>query len=232
MPKPSPSLRRQGLLQLKPYPSFVTFEGTEGSGKSTLMRAVALLLEAQGFCCTQTREPGGTPVAEAIRTLILNSTMAPWTELFLYEAARAEHLAQTIEPALERGEIVLCDRYTDSSLAYQGMARGLRWSQVQTLNRIATQGRLPDLTVFLDLPPAIGLRRASDPNRFEKEGLAFQRSVRQGYLKARAESPERWLTLRPRPEDTPELLAQKVLRALQTRGLPRQQKPTRTKTRD
>src|SRR4051794_21042564 len=120
---------------------FVTFEGTEGAGKSTLIRALARLLEKDGEAVVVTREPGGNPVAEKIREVILSEGMDPWAELFLYEAARAEHLAKVIRPALASGKIVLCDRYADSSLAYQAHARGLPWKAVKSLNRIATQGK-------------------------------------------------------------------------------------------
>jgi dTMP kinase len=109
--------------------------------------------------------------------------------------------------------VVLCDRFIDSTLAYQSYARGLPWNQVKILNRIATQGISPDCVVFLDLPPAIGLKRASDPNRFEAEGLAFQKKVRVGFLKAKAERPQSWIAVKPKNR-TPEALAQQVIRAL------------------
>jgi dTMP kinase len=169
-----------------------------------------------GYKSCQTREPGGNPLAEKIRNLILANSMNPWTELFLYEAARAEHLAQTILPSLKRGEIVLCDRFTDSTLAYQSHARGLPWKQVKILNRIATAGFQPRLTVFLDIDPEVGLRRAQDPNRFEAEGLEFQQKVRKGFLKARAERPTKWLTLRS-DKFTPPQLAEKVVQHLITK---------------
>lgn len=175
---------------------FITFEGTEGAGKSTLMREVARRLREAGHDVIETREPGGTPVAEKIREVILGHGMNPWTELFLYEAARAEHLATTVEPALARGAIVLCDRFTDSTLAYQAHARGLPWKDVAALNRAATRGLKPHLTVLLDLDPAEGLKRAQDPNRFEAEGVAFQARVRQGFLRSRKLDPKRWFTLR------------------------------------
>lgn len=175
---------------------FITFEGTEGAGKSTLMREVARRLREAGHDVIETREPGGTPVAEKIREVILGHTMNPWTELFLYEAARAEHLATTVEPALARGAIVLCDRFTDSTLAYQAHARGLPWKDVAALNRAATRGLKPHLTILLDLDPAEGLKRAQDPNRFEAEGVAFQARVRQGFLRSRKLDPKRWFTLR------------------------------------
>lgn len=204
----------------------VTFEGTEGAGKSTLIRAVAEALKARGRRVTQTREPGGSPVAESIRGLILEHAMDPWTELFLYEAARAEHLAQTVRPALARGEIVLCDRFTDSSLAYQSAARGLPWKKVAELNRAATQGLAPHLTVLLDIDPAVGLRRARVQTRFEAEGVEFQKKVRRGFLKARSEQPRRWLVLKAM-SGTPEQLAHAVVQQMESRSLLGQRKRKR-----
>ncbi len=192
----------------------MTFEGTEGAGKSTLIRTLAEILRQKNQSVTVTREPGGDPLAEKLRTLILENSMDPRTELFLYEAARAEHLARTVLPALKRGEIVLCDRFTDSSLAYQAHARGLPWKDVCQANQLATQGLIPHLTVWLDIDPEQGLRRAQDPNRFEAEGVAFQKKVRAGFLKASREiKPKRWLRLKARTE-SPEELAQAVLKKL------------------
>ena len=195
---------------------FVTFEGTEGAGKSTLLRAIASQLEARQIPHTLTREPGGSAVAEKIRALILGDAMDARAELLLYEAARAEHLARTVRPALELGHLVLCDRFTDSSLAYQGHARGLPWKEVHQANRLATAGLKPGLTVLLDIDPKTGLDRAQDRNRFEDEGLAFQKKVRQGFLKARREDPRRWLVL-PARGKTPDELAERVLNEIRKR---------------
>jgi len=175
---------------------FITFEGTEGAGKSTLMAALKSELERAGIRVVSTREPGGVPVAEKIRTVILENEMSSWTELFLYEAARAEHLDQVVLPALRSGKWVLCDRFTDSSLAYQGHARGLPWKKVETLNALATQGLEPDLVVWLDIDPARGLKAAQNPNRFEAEGVAFQTKVRAGFTKAMKRRPRHWLKLK------------------------------------
>lgn len=197
---------------------FITFEGTEGAGKTTLIRAIVERLSPSTV--TLTREPGGNPTAERIRELILAHPMDPWCELFLYEAARAEHLTTVIRPALERGEIVLCDRYTDSSLAYQAHARGLNWDQVNRLNRIATQGLAPHLTVLIDIDPATGLARANDRNRFEDEGVAFQARVRQGFLKAKRQNPKRWLVLKAEDRNgavPAAKLAERVVRELKSR---------------
>jgi dTMP kinase len=193
---------------------FITFEGTEGAGKSTLIQAVARALRKAGRNgVVITREPGGTTVAERIRATILDHEMDPWTEVFLYEAARAEHLAEVVRPALARGRVVLCDRFTDSTLAYQAHARGLPWARIAALNDLATQGLRPDLTVFLDIDPAVGLRRAKVRTRFEAEGVAFQKKVRQGFLKARRLEPRRFLTL-DAMGGLPDELAAQVLRRM------------------
>jgi dTMP kinase len=192
---------------------FITFEGTEGAGKSTLIRAFSKQLRQKKIKVCLTREPGGPSLSEKIRHLILKEKMAPWTELFLYEAARYEHVSRTIRPALERGAVVLCDRFTDSSLAYQGYARGIDWKDVALVNQLAIQGTEPDFTVFLDIDPAEGLKKAQVQTRFEKEGIAFQKKVRKGYLKARAENPSRWITLKTQ-SGTPEELSKKLIHIL------------------
>lgn len=195
---------------------FITFEGTEGAGKSTLIAELAKLLEAKGHSVVSTREPGGSKVAERIRSVILEEEMDPWTEAFLYEASRAEHLKKTIEPALRRKAIVLCDRFADSTLAYQGMARGLDWKTLRALNKIATGGLTPKLTVFVDIDPARGLKDAKDPNRFEAEGVAFQTRVRKGFLKIIREEPKRFIKITAR-SGTPTEMAAALLRLLQKR---------------
>jgi dTMP kinase len=175
---------------------FITFEGTEGCGKSTLIRNLSARLQKLGVPHLVTREPGGTRTAEKIRKIILNEEMDPLTELFLYEAARAEHFKTTVAPALKQGHWVLCDRFTDSTLAYQGYARGIPLHMIRTLNRIASQKRSPDLTLFLDLPVEIGLERASDPNRFEREGVEFQKKVRKGFLEIAKKEKARFRVIR------------------------------------
>jgi dTMP kinase len=192
---------------------FITFEGTDGAGKSTLIGLLADRLKQQGRSVTVTREPGGSPVAERIREILLKEAMDPWTELFLYEASRAEHLARTILPALERGDWVLCDRFADSSLAYQGQARGLPWAEVERLNKVATRGLKPDLTVWLDVDPATGLDRVRDKTRFEAEGLEFQKRVRAGFARAARQAPKRWLKLKTESAG-PDELAVRVLTRL------------------
>ncbi|MBC7384763.1 MAG: dTMP kinase [Cryobacterium sp.] len=206
MKAPTSSLPHSGI--------FISFEGTEGAGKSTLILALAERLIDEGFQVVTTREPGGSAVAEKIRALILGEPMDAWTEAFLYEAARAEHLAKTVVPALRSSTkqdpvIVLCDRFTDSTLAYQGMARGLDWKTLKKLNAIATAGLKPRLTVFVDIDPAQGLKDAKDPNRFEAEGTAFQTKVRKGFLKTIREEPGRFLKVQAR-SGSPEQMAHEL----------------------
>ncbi|MFN7685606.1 MAG: dTMP kinase [Oligoflexia bacterium] len=203
---------------------FITFEGTEGAGKSTLIAELRAQLETQGIKAVPTREPGGVAVAEKIRDIILHNEMSPWTELFLYEAARAEHLAEVILPALARGDWVLCDRFTDSTLAYQGHARGLPWKAISVLNQMATGGLEPDHVVWLDIDPALGLSVASDPNKFEAAGVKFQKKVRAGFLKAMKQDarrrPKKWLRVAARsalPAEMAAVVLQKI-QAKKTRG--------------
>jgi dTMP kinase len=168
---------------------FVTFEGIEGSGKSTQVRRLAAHLEGKGVPCLVTLEPGGTPLADEIRSLLLTpreETVFPETELLLYEAARAQHVRGVILPALHAGKAVLCDRFYDATTAYQGYARGLNAATVATLNGIAAGELVPDLTLLFDLPPETGFariaKRGGTADRMERESLAFHRSVRDGYL--------------------------------------------------
>lgn len=184
----------------------ISFEGTEGCGKSTLIRNLVQRFKINGIDVLSTREPGGSPVAEKIREILLHEEMDPLTELFLYESARAEHFEKVIAPALKAKKIVLCDRFTDSTVAYQGFARKLDLKQIETLNRIATRNRAPDLSFFLDLPVEEGLARATDPNRFEKAGIAFQKKVRQGFLYSIRKDKKRWQVLKVRNR-TPESIA-------------------------
>lgn len=168
---------------------FITFEGGEGSGKSTVMKDVAARLTKEGYKLVLTREPGGTPIAEEIRNVILdkaNTKMDPRTEALLYAASRRQHLIEKIWPALERGEIVLCDRYLDSSLAYQGGARGLGVDEVLSINMFATEGEYPDLTLLFDLEPEEGLKRIEknkgrEVNRLDLEKLEFHKKVRDNF---------------------------------------------------
>lgn len=178
---------------------FITLEGIEGAGKSSLQRLLAEALTAQGRVVCTTREPGGTPLAEEIRTLTLARRadgMPATTELLLMFAARAAHVAQRIEPSLARGEWVLCDRFTDATRAYQGAGRGVPAAAIEALAGIAHPGLAPDLTLLLDLPPETGLQRvrqrAAAGDRFEDEAVEFFRRVRAGYLTQARLEPSRF----------------------------------------
>lgn len=180
--------------------TFITLEGTDGAGKSTQALLLADYLKRQGMEFVLTREPGGgaaAPVSERIRAILLDPLleMGPLTELILYEAARAEHVDKVIRPALAANKVVVCDRYTDSTLAYQGGARGLPRPVIEQLNRIATGGLKPDLTILLDLPSDEGLRKAllrsGRGDRLENEGQEFQRLVRAGFLAGARREPRR-----------------------------------------
>lgn len=195
---------------------FITFEGTDGAGKSTLIRALEKRLASAGQRVLCTREPGGSQLAEKIRSILMTENMDRMTELFLFEASRAEHLAMTVRPALHDGKIVLCDRYADSSLAYQGMARGIPWKTVLEANRLAIQGFVPHLTVLLDIDPVFALERAQEKNRNEKEGADFQIKVRSGFLKAMRTDPKRWFRLKIKDQSA-ELLADTVYAEIQRR---------------
>ena len=180
---------------------FITFEGIDGAGKSTHIAGLADAFRAAGRAVTLTREPGGTPLAEKLRDLVLNDPMDPLCEALLMFAARRDHLQQVIEPALARGDVVLCDRFTDATFAYQGSGRGFdlnvlrqleQWVQVQPgSDRL----RQPDLTVWFDLPPAVAAQRlatARVPDRFESQPLAFFERVAAGYAQRLNESPDRF----------------------------------------
>jgi dTMP kinase len=180
---------------------FVTFEGGEGSGKSTQLERLATRLRARGLDPLVTREPGGTPLAEGIRELLLDPGRrpSPMAEALLMEAARAELVTSLIRPALSSGRIVLCDRYDDSTLAYQGGGRGLDAELLRALNRAATGGLEPDLTLLFDLDPALGLarraRNSSSVNRLDREPEAFHARVRARYLELAAAEPRRFVVL-------------------------------------
>ncbi len=176
---------------------FITFEGVEGGGKSTQATLLKDYLESQGCAVLQTREPGGTAIGEAIRGILLDPKhhgMAPAAELFLYEAARAQLVAERIRPALDAGNIVLCDRFFDSTTAYQGAGRAFVHETLEPLHALATGGLRPDLTLVLDLPIAEGLRRAARtgaPDRIEQEPLEFHERVREGFLALARREPDR-----------------------------------------
>src|SRR2546425_13218441 len=172
---------------------FVTFEGVDWSGKSTQAALLAGWLSEEGRKVLLTREPGGTPVAEAVREVVLHGhDMTPWAEAALYAAARAEHVEHAIRPALERGEDVVCDRYIDSSVAYQGFARGLGEDKVLELNLTVTRGLLPERTFLVLLDPEEARQRgAGEPDRIEREGADFMRRADAAYRSLAAVSPVR-----------------------------------------
>jgi dTMP kinase len=178
---------------------FVTFEGIEGSGKSTHLRLLAAVLRAAGHGVVETREPGGTALGRSLRDLLLRPSVAPpepLAELLLYCADRAQHASEVIRPALAAGQIVLCDRFSDSTIAYQGYGRGLDLATVRALDAEARRDLEPDLTFLLDCPPATGLARArgrsGTGDRFEQEALAFHEAVRHGFHVLAAAAPERY----------------------------------------
>jgi dTMP kinase len=175
---------------------FLTFEGPEGAGKSTQIRLLAAWLQEQGFSVVETREPGGTRLGQGIRQLLLHQDqMSAEAEYLLYSADRAEHMQTLIRPALAQGQTVLCDRWLDSSLAYQGFGRGLDLDWLRAVAQGAVQGVQPDKTFLFDLPPEVGLARLDSPDRLERESIEFHRRVRQGYLKLAAAEPERFVVL-------------------------------------
>jgi dTMP kinase len=182
---------------------FISFEGIDGAGKSTHIDALAAAFRTQGRPVTLTREPGGTPLAEKLRAMVLNDAMDALTEVLLIFAARRDHLQQVIEPALARGDVVLCDRFTDATFAYQGAGRGFDLRILTTLEQWVQQRpgaggsgvRQPDLTVWFDLAPDIAARRltgARIPDRFEAQPVGFFEQVRAGYARRMAESPKRF----------------------------------------
>ncbi|MGI6737550.1 MAG: dTMP kinase [Anaerovoracaceae bacterium] len=174
---------------------FITVEGGDGAGKSTQLDFIRRYLEDRGENALFTREPGGTPISEKIRAIILdkhNTDMSPITEMLLYAASRAQHVQQLIGPALSRGRIVVCDRFVDSSIVYQGYARGLG-DQVSVVNGYAIGGYLPDITFLLKVDPAVGAARIEDAehDRLENESPAFHEKVYQGYLRLEQQFPDR-----------------------------------------
>jgi dTMP kinase len=177
---------------------FITFEGIDGAGKSSHIEALAAWLRERGHAVQVTREPGGTPLAERLRDLVLHQPMDALTESLLVFAARRDHLATAIEPALAAGTTVLCDRFTDASFAYQGGGRGVPQQVLQTLESWVQQGRQPDLTLWFDLPPALAAQRrgaARDPDRFEQQDEAFFTRVRDGYARRCADAPARFVRI-------------------------------------
>jgi len=178
---------------------FITFEGGEGCGKSTHSRLLLKKLEQQNIPAILTHEPGGTPLGNELRNLLKRrrgSPISPEAELFLLAASRAQLVAETIRPALEEGKVILCDRFTHSTMVYQGYGRGLDFTAIKMVNNMATRHLNPDLIVLLDIQPEQGLaRKRSLKDRFELEDLSFHRRVREGYLKLAEAEPDRWLMI-------------------------------------
>ena len=189
---------KRSLKKQKGNGRLITFEGGEGAGKTTLIDRIYASLTKKGCATIKTREPGGTPLGKEIRTLLLHGqaeAICPRAELFLFLADRAHHVKEVILPALEEGKIVLCDRFNDSTLAYQGAARHLDTTLLHSLCFAATEGLSPDLTLYLDLDPKIGLERAKNhdvPDRLEKENLTFHEEVRAGFLSLAQKEPDRF----------------------------------------
>ena len=177
---------------------FVAFEGGEGAGKSTQETLLSQSLADLGLEIVRTREPGGTPAAEQIRHVLLsrdNTGLDPRAEALLFAASRGDHVTRVIRPALERGAIVVCDRFIDSSVAYQGYGRALGPERVRDLSMWATGGLVPDLTIVLDVDPEVGLSRVANPDRMESEPLEWHRAVRAGFLEIASMHRERYLVL-------------------------------------
>jgi dTMP kinase len=207
---------------------FITFEGPDGSGKTTQAQLLYEYLQERGYLIFLTREPGGTGIGDQIREVLHsleNVEMLPRTEILLYSASRAQLVGQIIRPHLARGEIVLCDRYADSTLAYQGYGHGLDLQVLQVITAFATSGLKPDLTIYLDIDVEEGLRRKlaahqtgeAEWNRMDQQELAFHHRVREGYLQMAAAEPERWVVIEgAQPVD----VAQRAIRAKVEAKLP------------
>ena len=206
---------------------FISFEGIDGAGKSTHIDALARAFEAQGRAVTLTREPGGTPLAEKLRALVLNDTMDAMTEALLVFAARRDHLQQLIEPALARGDVVLCDRFTDATFAYQGSGRGFDLQMLSFLEQLVQSKRglegyfvrQPDLTIWFELAPDIAARRLAGvrvPDKFEAQPAAFFSRVSEGYLQRLQTDPQRFARIAA--ANSRETVWLEVLRAVRQKG--------------
>jgi dTMP kinase len=202
---------------------FISFEGIDGAGKSTHIDGLAAAFRAQGRVVTLTREPGGTPLAEQLRTLVLNDAMDAMTEALLVFAARRDHIVQVIRPALERGDVVLCDRFTDATFAYQGGGRGFDWDVLASLEQWVQGGDIllqPTLTIWFDLPPDVAAMRlvgARVPDKFEAQPQAFFEKVVGGYKRRYLSATERFA--RVNANQTPEQVWMDVLAGVRLKGL-------------
>jgi dTMP kinase len=208
-PSPSP----------QPGGRFISFEGIDGAGKSTHLEAVEQRWRERGVEVVRTREPGGTPLAEQVRELLLHQPMDVMSEVLLVFAGRRDHLQQLVEPALARGAVVLCDRFTDATFAYQGAGRGADPALLRTLEQAVQQGRQPDLTVWFDVPPEVAARRRAAvraPDRFEREDLNFFTRVARGYQARMQADPQRFVRIDADRE--PAAVLASLMDALQERG--------------
>jgi len=203
---------------------FITFEGPEGSGKTTQFQRVFAAMQAAGVAVLATREPGGTRIGEQVRDILLNrpegAVMTAEAEALLFSAARAQHVREVIRPALAAGQTVLCDRFYDSTLAYQGYGRGLDLAALRQITVFATGGLTPDVTVYLDCPPEVGLGRKqsqAELNRLDRLALAFHRRVYAGYREMMQQEPERWVAVDATPG--PDEVFARIAAALHRRGL-------------
>ena len=206
---------------------FITFEGVDGCGKSTQMRFAAEYLREKGYSLLLTREPGGCSIAEKIRTLLLdvaNSEMTGRTEALLYAAARAQHVAEVIAPAVRRGTVVLCDRFLDSSLAYQGVGRDLGVDKIARINEFAIDGVMPDKTFFLDFPPDLAFRRMNEKrvhDRLETQGGEFYLELYNGFVALAEKWPERIVRINASGTkfETREIVCAKITKILKAAGV-------------
>lgn len=215
------------LNHTQPTGLFISFEGIDGAGKSSHIEALTRAFQEAGRTVTLTREPGGTPLAEKLRNLLLHDAMDPLTEALVAFAARRDHLVSVIEPALARGDVVVSDRFTDATFAYQGAGRGFDWEQLQILERMAQTGcapepnlmREPDLTIWFDLPAAVAAERlvaARVPDRFEAQPQDFFAAVASGYARRYAQAPQRFARIDA--HQSREAVWQQVVQVLQARG--------------
>ncbi len=198
---------------------FITFEGGEGCGKSVQARALYEKLSQSAIPAVLTHEPGGTPLSRKLRRLLKeadNISISPLAELLLFNASRTQLIDEVIRPQLEKGKVVICDRYADSTTAYQSYGRGLDLETVAAINDIATGGLKPDLTILLDISAEEGLARKQRRDRFEQEDIAFHQRVREGYLKLAKEEPQRWLVIdaKQSKEKIAEIIWQKLSQLL------------------
>jgi dTMP kinase len=196
---------------------FITFEGGEGAGKTTLLEGIYKHLQGAGYQVLKTREPGGTALGEEIRNLVLHrkGTMSPYAELSLFLASRAQHITEVIAPALKSGKIVLCDRFNDSTIAYQGMARGLGMEKVADFCQFICAGLEPHLTLYLDIDPELGLTRAKKSgslDRIEVEEIDFHTKIREGYLAIHKKNPQRFHLLNA--DQSPEAIFHEAVKFL------------------